>query len=87
MKKGTPLSDALRTKIRNHAGNRYELAITVGISPSTLSAWMIGIYNPPLNDPRVLRLAGLLGVPASGSFVANAGEAGTDAGSAAEEKK
>ena len=79
MKKGTPLSDELRTKIRNHAGNRYELAITIGISPSTLSAWQNRIYNPPLNDPRALKLAKLLGVPASQAFTPTAGEAETDA--------
>ena len=72
MKKGTPLSDELRGRIRNYPGHRYELAIRTGISPSTLSAWQHRIYNPPLNDSRALRLAKLLDVPASDAFVASA---------------
>ena len=82
MKKGTPLSDELRARIRNHPGHHYELAISVGISPSTLSAWQNRIYNPPLNDLRALKLASLLGVPPSEAFTVKAGEIETDAGTA-----
>lgn len=74
MRKGTPLSDELRGRIRNYPGHRYELAIRTGISPSTLSAWQHRIYNPPLNDSRALRLAKLLDVSASDAFAATAGD-------------
>jgi hypothetical protein len=62
------------------------LAISVGISPSTLSAWQNRIYNPPLDDPRALKLAAKLGVPATETFTATAREAETDADAAGAER-
>lgn len=46
----------------------YKLAQTIGVHPSTLSAWRNGIYNPTAADPRVLLLAQLLGIAQSEAF-------------------
>lgn len=68
MKKGTPLSELLRARIRSYTDHRYKLALHVGVSPTTLSAWQNRVYNPPLNDPHALKLAEVLGVPVTEAF-------------------
>jgi hypothetical protein len=68
MQKGTPLSPLMKARIRAYPGHRYQLALNAGISPSTLSAWIVGAYSAPFGDRRALRLAEMLGVPAEKVF-------------------
>lgn len=65
MKRGSPLSDEMRARMRRYeGGHKYRLAIDCEISPSTFSAWTNGVYSPSLGDRRALKLARVLGVPA-----------------------
>ena len=57
------ISPAMRAAIRRSDYQQYRLARAVGMHPSTLSAWMCGIYDPRSDDERVYRLGQLLGIP------------------------
>ena len=65
MRRGTPLSTRMKALIRAYPGHRYQLALMADLSPSTLSGWLVGYYSPAQGDPRALRLAELVGCPAS----------------------
>lgn len=70
MKRGHPLSAEFMERIRSYtAGPKCELALAAGLSPCTLTAWGRGTYRPLLNDERALKLASILGVPASAVFL------------------
>ena len=53
----------MREAIKNCGIQQYRLARAVMLHPSTLSAWVCGIYDPRPDDDRVYRLGQLLGVP------------------------
>lgn len=63
-----PISDALADAIKLAPVPGYRLARVIGIHAATLSAWRTKKYRVSLDDPRVLQLATLLGVPADEAF-------------------
>ena len=62
------LSKQLRIAIKMSRSRQYELAHAIGVHPGTLSAWVNGIYQVRLGDPRIIRLAALLNVPETKAF-------------------
>ena len=62
------ISNRLRLAVKTSRERQYELAHTIGVHPSVLSAWLNDITRPRLNDPRILALGELLGVPARKCF-------------------
>ena len=46
----------------------YRIAHAAGLHPSTLSRLMNGIEIPQKNDPRVISIGRVLGIPASECF-------------------
>ena len=62
------MSQRLRHAIKTSPFRQYQLAHVVQVHPTTLSAWVNGIYAVREGDPRVLKLAELLGVPPGEAF-------------------
>ena len=62
------ISDDLRLAVKASPCPAYRLAYAIGVDPSTLSAWLNGIKRLRDGDPRVLRLAELLGVDPANAF-------------------
>jgi DNA-binding transcriptional regulator YdaS (Cro superfamily) len=57
------LSTELRTAIKISRLRQYQIAHLIGVHPTTLSAWINGISRVDHDDPRVAKLADLVGVP------------------------
>lgn len=53
---------------------QYVLAQQVGLNPSLLSRWVIGLQKPPHNDPRLMKLAEILGLKSDEAFSKNPSE-------------
>jgi hypothetical protein len=68
----TMLPEPLRYAIKTSRLRQYELAHLIHVHPGTLSAWLNGIYSVRLDDPRVVKLAQLLGVELPATSVADA---------------
>ena len=64
----TRISGRLLTAVRTTRLRQYQLAQLIRVHPSTLSAWLNGIFPVQYGDPRVLQLGAILGVPASECF-------------------
>jgi len=62
------ISTELRQAVKLAPNRQYELAQVIGIHPSTLSGWISGAFGVRDGDPRVVRLAELLGVPRDRAF-------------------
>lgn len=62
------LSETFRAAIKTSRIRQYEQARHVGIHPSTLSAWVNGIFPVHSDDPRLRQLADLLGVATDRMF-------------------
>lgn len=63
-------SRALADAVKLSSTRQYKLAHQIGVDPSSLSAWLNGIYHvPPAHHVRVLRLAEILGVPPEEALV------------------
>ena len=62
------LSETFRAAIKTSRIRQYEQARHIGIHPSTLSAWVNGIFSVRPDNPRVRELAQFLGVPADRVF-------------------
>lgn len=62
------LSDALVAAVRLSDRRAYVIARQIGVRPSQLSSWINRIAPIRPGDPRVLRLAALLGVRADDAF-------------------
>jgi transcriptional regulator with XRE-family HTH domain len=65
------LSHELRVAIKLSPNRQYELAQVAGVHPTTLSSWVNNIVPVRDGDPRVLKLAAILGVPANRAFAAD----------------
>jgi transcriptional regulator with XRE-family HTH domain len=63
------ISSELRAAIKLGTNKQYELAQAIGTHPSQVSGWLTGAIPVRDGDPRVLRLAELVGVPADRAFV------------------
>jgi transcriptional regulator with XRE-family HTH domain len=62
------VSRHLRSAVKLAPVRQYRLARQIGVCSSTLSGWLNGISEVQPDDPRVLKLAGLLNVPAVDAF-------------------
>jgi len=62
------ISDQLHAAVRTSRIRGYQLAALIGVHPTTLSAWLNRIYKVRRDDPRVIRLGALVGVPADRCF-------------------
>jgi len=62
------MSKKLNDAVRLYPGKRYELAWRIPMHPSSLSAVLHGIQPVKVGDPRILRLAELLGIPEEEAF-------------------
>ncbi len=62
------LSYRLRVAVKISRERQYRLARAIAVHPSTLSAWLCGIVDPQRDDPRILELGKLVGVPAEECF-------------------
>ncbi len=62
------ISERLRNAIKTASERQYRLAQRIRVHPTTLSAWVNGIFPVHRGDPRVLQLGALLGVPAAECF-------------------
>ena len=71
----TVLSSEFRAAIKLSSNRQYELAHAIGVHPSTLSGWTNGIVPVRADDPRLLRLAAILDVPADRAFSQREGAA------------
>ena len=67
------LSTELRAaiKLASPQTKAYELAQAAGTHPSTLSGWITGAFPVRDGDPRVLKIAQLVGVAAHRAFDAD----------------
>ena len=65
------VSKELRVGILLSGKRHYELAQEAGIHPSTLSKLLNGIDRVRPNDPRILRIAEIVGVHSEQAFVAD----------------
>jgi hypothetical protein len=57
------ISQKWRTAVKLSPMRNYRLAFKAGLHPSTLSKLLNGIEKIKPNDPRVLRIGRMLGVP------------------------
>jgi hypothetical protein len=64
------LSKRLLIALKTSDVRHYRLAHEIEVHPSTLSCWINGISSVPRDDPRILKLGALLGVPAGDCFEA-----------------
>jgi len=64
----TRISERLQNAVRTSNQRQYHLAQVIDVHPSTLSGWLNGIFPVHYGEPRVIRLGGILGVPASECF-------------------
>jgi transcriptional regulator with XRE-family HTH domain len=71
------LSREFRAAIKLSRLRQYQLANLAGVHPATLSAWLNGVYRVRVNDPRILRLAALVGVTADACFEVDPPQTGT----------
>jgi transcriptional regulator with XRE-family HTH domain len=62
------ISRRLRAAVKTADVRQYRLAEAIGVDNSRLSAWMCGIDTVRLNDPRIVQLGALVGVPARACF-------------------
>lgn len=62
------VSKKLRIAIYLHSKRAYEIAQECGMSPSTLSKLLNGIEETKQEDPRILRVGKVVGVPARECF-------------------
>ena len=58
-----PLSTKAVVAIKLSQKRQYQLAQAAGLHPSTLSKLVNGIEQVKRNDPKLLRLAEVLGIP------------------------
>lgn len=65
------VSKELRVGILLSGKRHYELAQEAGMHPSTLSKLLNGIDKAKPNDPRIMRIAEIVGVPSEKAFVAD----------------
>jgi transcriptional regulator with XRE-family HTH domain len=64
----TFISERLRAAVKSSRVRQYRRAQEIGIHPSTLSAWLNGIFPVQDGDPRVVQLGAFHGIPASECF-------------------
>ena len=62
------ISDKLRIKIKVNNIPAYRIAQLAGMDPSTLSKLLCGISRIKPNDPRVLAIGKVLGIPENECF-------------------
>lgn len=62
------VSEKLKIAILLNPKRAYQIAHEAGLHPSTLSKLMNGIEEPKPNDPRILKVAQVVGVRASECF-------------------
>ena len=62
------ISQRLKSAVKHSGRRQYQLARAIGVHHSTLSCWLCGISDVQDNDPRVLALGDILGVPSSECF-------------------
>jgi transcriptional regulator with XRE-family HTH domain len=75
----TRISERLSFAVRTANVRQYQLAQRIEVHPSTLSAWLNGIFPVQHGDQRVVQLGDILGVPANECFEESAaGEAAGD---------
>ncbi len=67
------LSREFVTAYRLFPHPRWQLAVSVGMNPSQLSKFVSGAERPRTDDPRIIAIARILGVPPEAAF--EAGEA------------
>jgi hypothetical protein len=64
------VSQRLKIAVKTAPSRQYVLARRIRVHPSVLSAWLNQMTDPRPNDPRVIALGRLVGVPADECFEA-----------------
>ena len=59
------MSEKLRAAIKLSRQRNYEIALAAELDPTTLSKWLNGIARLRPNDPRLARLADVMGLSVS----------------------
>ena len=62
------ISKLLKNAVRLSDVRQYKVAHAAGLHPSTLSRLMNGIEIPQKNDPRVISIGRVVGIPARECF-------------------
>lgn len=62
------ISETLRRAIKLHQKRHYQIAQEAGLHPSTLSKLLNGIIPVREDDPRVLRVAWVVGINPADAF-------------------
>ena len=62
------VSEEFRAKVKLNEMPAYRIAQKAGMDPSTLSKLICGIATIKPNDPRVVRVGKVLGIPAEECF-------------------
>jgi DNA-binding transcriptional regulator YdaS (Cro superfamily) len=66
------VSKRFKEAVRAWRPKQYELAHRAGIHPVTLSQMVTGYIRPKFNDPRVLKVAKIIGLSPSECFLKEA---------------
>ena len=62
------VSQKLIAAIKLNPSPAYKIAWEAGVNPTTLSKLIHGIEKPKLNDPRIVKVGKVLGIPAEECF-------------------
>ena len=62
------ITDKLRIAVKTSPTRQYRLAHEIDVHPSVLSSWLNGIVYPRADDPRIVKLGRLVGVPPDECF-------------------